>query len=313
LQQVGGVAETSWQVQHAPAPETATTLPPALPRLTAMPAVPLPARGEARRLRPRRRSYGRKLGMAVFATLSGALAFSLLTDAGRQTRAALPLLPEADQVLYWSGLNIDQVALSGQRFTSDADIFDALDLPNARSLLTFDSTAARERIEALPWIATASITREIPGSLEIHVTERRPTALWLRGGREYLIDATGRVLSALKPGTRVNLPRVAGEGAAEHAQALVDLVTRYPSIAERFELAERVGERRWTLRLKNGVMVRLGAGREAIAFAALSSPEDLGKLLSGHDLIIDLRTRGRVSVRPALQDAGAQSASNTPS
>jgi cell division protein FtsQ len=261
----------------------------------------------------RQRAYGRKLGLAVFAALSGALAFSLLTDAGRETRAAMSLLPDADQVLFWTGLRLDQVALSGQRFTPDSDIFDALDLAKARSLLSFHSNAARERIEALPWIETASISREIPGALEVRVTERKPTALWLREGREILIDSTGRVLSALKPGTAVKLPRVAGEGAPEHAQALLDLLARYPAIAERLEVAERIGERRWSLRFKNGVRVELGVDREAIAFAALSSAEDLGKLLTGHDLIIDLRTRGRITVRPALPETGAQTASNTQS
>jgi len=121
------------------------------------------------------------------------------------------------------------------------------------------------------------------------------------------------VLSALKPGTPVKLPRVAGGGAPEHAQALLELLARYPSIAARFEVAERVGERRWSLRFKNGVKVELGADHEAIAFAALSSAEDLGKLLNGHDLIIDLRTRGRITVRPALPEAGAQTASKTQS
>ncbi len=259
----------------------------------------------------RQRAYGRKLGLAVFAALSGALAFSLLTDAGRETRAAMSLLPEADQVLFWTGLRLDQVALSGQRFTSDSDIFDALDLANARSLLSFHSNAARERIEALPWIETASITREIPGALEVRVTERKPTALWLHEGREILIDATGRVLSALKPGTATKLPRVVGEGAPEHVQALLDLLARYPAISERFEVAERIGQRRWSLRFKNGVRVELGVDREAIAFSALSSAEDLGKLLNGHDLIVDLRTRGRITVRPAGPAAGAQTASNT--
>jgi cell division protein FtsQ len=273
---------------------------------------PLPPSPLTRRLQ-RRRGYGRKLGFAVFTTLSGALAFSLLTDAGREARAAMSLLPDADQVLFWTGLRLDQVALSGQRFTPDSDIFDALDLANARSLLTFHSSAARERIEALPWIETASITREIPGALEVRVTERKPTALWLHEGREILIDSTGRVLSALKPGTAVKLRRVVGEGAPEHAQALLELLARYPAIAACFELAERMGERRWSLHFKNGVRIELGADREAIALAALSSTEDLGKLLNGRDLIIDLRTRGRITVRPAGPEVRAQIASNTQS
>jgi cell division protein FtsQ len=145
------------------------------------------------------------------------------------------------------------------------------------------------------------------------VTERKPTALWLHEGREILIDSSGRVLSALKPGTRVKLPRIAGDGAPEHAQALLELLARYPAIAERFEVAERVGGRRWSLRFKNGVRVELGVDREAVAFAGLSSSEDLGKLLDGHDLIIDLRTRGRITVRAAGPGASAQTASNTQS
>ena len=71
--------------------------------------------------------------------------------------------------------------------------------------------------------------------------------------------------------------------------------------------------RRWSLRFKNGVRVELGVDREAVAFAGLSSPEDLGKLLDGHDLIIDLRTRGRITVRAAVPEASAQTASNTQS
>ena len=278
----------------------------------AEPLGPIPPSPAARRLM-RRRALGRKLGLAVFAALSGALAFSLLTDGGRQTRVATSFLPEGEQVLTWTGLRVEQVALSGQRFTSDADVFDAIDLPNAGSLLTFHATATRARIEALPWVASATINRVFPAALEVRITERRPTALWLHDNREYLIDATGRVLSALKPGTRTGLPRVSGDGADTEAQALLDLVVRFPRIAERFEMAERVGGRRWTLHLKDGVTIDLGADREAVAFGALSSPEDLGALLAAHDVIIDLRTRGRITLRPNLHHAGAPTTSPTQS
>jgi cell division protein FtsQ len=221
----------------------------------------------------------------------------------------LPLLPETDQVLAWTGLRIDQVTLSGQRFASDSDIFHAIDLAEARSLATFDSSKARQRIEKLPWIETASINRVYPGALEVRVKEREPAVLWQRAGREYLIDSTGRVLSAVRPGTNLQLPRIAGEGAAEHAHALLELVARFPRIAERFEMAERVGERRWTLHLRDRVAIHLGAGHEAVAFAALSSTDDLAALLSGHDLIIDLRTRGRISVRRARERVSGRTAS----
>ncbi len=296
MQQVGGAFGFWRQVRIAPALNPATSGPqhtPLSPTSTGALGFS-PARP---RKKPRPRAYGRKLGMAIFATLSGALAFSLLTHGGRETRTVASLMQDAHAALVWAGLGIDQVALTGQRFTPDSDIFEAVDLPNAHSMLTFDGAAARERIEALPWIETASIARVFPGSLDIRVTERKPAALWMKGDRANLIDAEGRVLSGIKPGTPVNLPRVAGKGAPEQAQALLDLIMSYPSLWKRFELAERVGERRWTLHLKDRLTVHLAADREAVALAALASADNLGALLTGHDLIIDLRTPGRIAVR----------------
>jgi cell division protein FtsQ len=254
---------------------------------------------------------GRRLGVALFAALSGTLVFSLLTDGGRQTRAVASLLPETDWLLYWTGLRIDQVALTGQRFTNDSDVFTAVDLDNAGSLISYDAAAARERIEDLPWVATASINRIYPGSLEVRITERAPAALWINDGRRLLIDASGRVLSAVKESASVRLPRFSGAGAPDKAQAMLDLIIRFPRIAERFEMAERVGERRWTLHLRNNVTVHLGADREALALTALSSDEDLGKLLEARDVVIDLRTRGRIAIRPAEPTSQSQPASQS--
>ncbi len=231
--------------------------------------------------------------------LSGALAFSLLTDGGRQTRVVASLLPDMQQVFYWTGLRIEQVSVSGQRFTPDADVFAAVDLPSTGSLVTFDAAAARARIEALPWVATVAISRIYPGALDVRVIERQPAALWIDDGREFLVDGSGRVLSGLKSGAKVGLPRLSGAGAPQQAQALLELIVRFPRVAERFEMAERVGGRRWTLHLKDGVVVHLGSDREAFALAALSSPDGLGKLLNAQNIIVDLRAPGRITVRPA--------------
>jgi cell division protein FtsQ len=305
LQQVGGGAGIAQRVHNAP-----PLNPPADLAQSTLQG-PIATRSGTLippRVRPRQRTpaYGRKLGYAVFATLSGALAFSLLTDGGRQTRNVATLLPSKEQVFSWMGLRVDQVALNGQRFTSDADVFDAIDLPNVGSLLSLDSSGMRNRIEELPWVGSAAVSRVYPGTLDVRITERKPTALWRKGGRDYLIDDTGRTLSAIPPGgPRPRLPRVSGEDAPAQTKALIDLVLRYPAIANRFELAERVGGRRWTLHLKDRVTIHLAAGREAAAFAALSSDGELAKLLTGHDLIVDLRTRGRITVRTAPQGTSA--------
>jgi cell division protein FtsQ len=300
LQQVGGVSKIPKRVPLALSLDPDTPTPPPPPAGQATDASAFFPR---RRPASRQATVGRRLALTLFMGLSGALVFSILTDGGRQTRAVATFLPETDAVLSWMGMRVEQVALSGQRFTSDADVFEAIDIASTGSLVTFDAAQARERIEKLPWVSTAAISRIFPGALDVRITERLPSALWIDNGREYLVDDSGRVLSALKKGTNVKLPRLSGAGAPAQAQALLDLIVRFPRIAERFEMAERVGERRWTLHLKSGVVVHLGADREAVALAALSSPDELGRLIDTPNIIVDLRTRGRVTVRIAPPNA----------
>ncbi len=164
-------------------------------------------------------------------------------------------------------------------------------LPNARSLLTFDSAAARARIEALPWIETASISRVFPGSLDIRVTERKPVALWIegdalishrrRGPRALRREAGGAMCGCrvLRARARLRKPRRCSSSSCA-----------FRAFGSASSLPSASAERRWTLHLKNHLTIHLAADREAVAFAALSSSDDLGALLSGHDLIIDLRT-----------------------
>ena len=64
-------------------------------------------------------------------------------------------------------------------------------------MLSFDSRAAQDRIERLPWVERASVERVLPDRLEVRVSERSPVAVWRRGDRNFLIDGSGRVLAAI--------------------------------------------------------------------------------------------------------------------
>lgn len=242
----------------------------------------------------------------LFAGLFGALAVNLLAGGANQTHLGASFLPSADKVARFAGFGLDEVMLTGHKFTADNDIFSALDLGNARSLASFDTSGVRSRLERLPWIATAELTRVWPNRLDVRITERKAFAVWSRGGRDYLIDRSGRVLSAVNRGSDLGLPLFSGEGAATEAMALMTLAGRYPEIASRLEEAMRVGERRWTLKLSGGVTVVLPADREAPALDALTSGGDLAGLLAQGNRIIDLRAQGRVALRTASAGPGAR-------
>lgn len=210
-----------------------------------------------------------------------------------------------DSVARLAGFGIDMVVLTGHRMTADTDIFEALDLPHARSLVSFDTDGVRRRLERLPWVLTADLTRVFPGRLDVRVSERKAFAVWIRDGRAQLIDGSGRVLGAINRADGLDLPRVSGEGAGAQAERLITILARYPDVYERLEVAERIAGRRWTLHLSGGVSVLLPPEREAAVLETLSAGGRLAGLLYIPSRIIDVRAPGRIAVR---QTAGRSAA-----
>ncbi|MEQ1868224.1 MAG: FtsQ-type POTRA domain-containing protein [Micropepsaceae bacterium] len=231
------------------------------------------------------------------------MSYLALTGGGHNVRVQSSLVPGFNRALVFAGFGIDQISITGHTFTADSDVFDAIDLPNVGTFLALDAAAVRARIERLPWVETAQLSREFPSRLDVRITERTPFALWQRGEREFLIDRTGRVLSAVKPDSELTLPRVEGEGADVQAFALLTLLSRFPSISRRLERAERVAGRRWTLHLSGDMILVLPADSETLALEDIAARGELQALVNGTHRIIDLRATGRITARPSAQAA----------
>jgi cell division protein FtsQ len=240
--------------------------------------------------------------VAAFAVV-GAVAFALLTSSGNGGRKSGSFVGELDRLAERAGLGLHQVQLSGHQFTSDTAVFDALELDRVRSLLSFDALAARARIEKLPWVDTATITRLLPDTLAITITERKPAAVWQLGDRETLIDAGGRRLGGIRSGGAPDLPRIAGVGAPEVAVELFAQLARYPEIASRMVVAERIGERRWTLKLAGDLEVLLPATLDERPLAVLQRVVSGRKLLDAGSGQLDLRHADRIVGLPITRPA----------
>ena len=91
-------------------------------------------------------------------------------------------------------MRIATVSLSGQRQVSREEIFAAAGVTDHSSLLFLDVADARARLEAIPWIAEATVRKLYPDRLQITVTEREAFALWQQQGKVKVIAADGTVL-----------------------------------------------------------------------------------------------------------------------
>jgi cell division protein FtsQ len=323
LREVGQALQSSWQaLQASLLSRPVADHPPSRTRLRRpkSPTIVVDHEIEDAALAPlaTRALHGAPAGRRLRKGAAGTIAAAVITLAclatlygGRHVSTVMRFLPDVDAMARFAGFGIDQVTLTGYRFALDRDVFNALDLANVRSIVSLDAEAVKDRLERLPWIATAELKRVYPNRLEVRVTERKPFAVWARGDRSYLIDGTGRVLTALGNAKFPDLLLISGEGAATEAAPLMEIVARYPDIARRLSEAERVGERRWTLKLTGGVILKLPPDGEAHVLEAVARDPELGHLVTGAPSIIDFTAPGRVTVRAAEATPGAGPAAKT--
>jgi cell division protein FtsQ len=202
-----------------------------------------------------------------------------------------------------AGFPITSVSLSGERHVGRAETFAAAGVNERASLLFLDVEAARTRLQAIPWIAEATVRKLYPDRLQITLTEREPFALWQVDRKISIIGADGTVLGPLTDRKFENLPFVVGRGAAPKAKAFLALLDRFPPLREQVRACVLIAERRWNLKLKNGIDVRLPEHDVEAALATLAALDRDKSLLSRDVTAVDLRLPDRVTVR--LSDAAA--------
>ena len=202
------------------------------------------------------------------------------------------------------GLRIVSVALTGNHHVSREEILATAGVTGTTSLLFLDVEQTRERLKTNPWIADASVLKLYPGELQIGVKERAAFALWQKDGRVSVIADDGTVLEPYVPPHLIQLPFVVGRGAQTRAKEFLALLDRYPTMRDFVRASVLVGERRWNLRLKNGIDVRLPETDVALALERLIALDREKNLITRDIVAIDLRLPDRVTVR--LSDAAAQ-------
>jgi cell division protein FtsQ len=195
------------------------------------------------------------------------------------------------------GFRISEVALDGEHEVARDEILILAGITDRSSLLFFDAARARARLLANPWIADATVLKLYPDRLRIEIKERKPFALWQKGGHVSLVAADGTVLEATVPPRFDGLPRVIGKGAGQSAQDFLALLARYPMIAQMTEVSVLVAERRWNLHLKGGLEILLPEGETEQALRMLIDLDRSDKLLSRDIVAVDLRLPDRVTVR----------------
>lgn len=205
-----------------------------------------------------------------------------------------------------AGFRITTVAINGRKQLSQDEVLAIGGVNGRSSLLFLDAATVRDKLKANPWIADATILKLYPGRLQIDIVERAAFALWQQDGRLAVIAEDGAVLEPYVSRRFLSLPLVVGKGADVKARDFLALLDRYPQVRVVTKAAILVGERRWNLRLKDGLDIRLPENDVGNALAALSKLDREDRLFSRDIVAVDMRLPDRLTVQLSEEAAKAR-------
>ena len=171
-------------------------------------------------------------------------------------------------------LVVRSVTVTGTRLLSPGQVIVAADVPPGTPLLRVDAGAVARRVDAIPQVASATVTKDWPDRLVIAVTERVPVmAVRMAGGGYDLVDQTGvvvrwaKVQPAALPLLRTSLPGAALRGSAEVVAAAGVLAELSPWLAGQVTAVQATplaqGAEQVTLDLRDGKTVQWGSPGDA--------------------------------------------------
>lgn len=239
-----------------------------------------------------------------FAARAGATGFLALTIAygvmagGHLDDPRNPFYGLPGQIAGFFGYAAQEIHISGLERQRPETVLKAIGVTPDGPLFGFNPQRAKKLLEHIDWVEHATLRRVHPNRLEIELVERVPFAVWQRDGARYVIDSTGSALSTLSAQDYGDLFMVTGEGAQAAAFDLVNHIEGHAALKSRVRAAARVGQRRWTLYLDNGLRIALAENDIAGSLVRLMDLVTRENVFERAVGMIDLRSPERTVFMP---------------
>lgn len=214
----------------------------------------------------------------------------------------------SDALARTAGFSIRAVTITGLRDLKENEILRLAGIGPNSSLLFLNAATIRARLQAVPLIKEASVTKLYPGRLLFEIEERQPYALWQKDGNVSVVAADGTTLSDLHDARYAKLPLVVGEGANGKLPEYLGILEAAGDLRERVRAGIYVSGRRWSLKMDNGVLVDLPETDPATAVSRFALLEHDGHILEKDIISADLRLPDRVVARLAADAAATRAA-----
>lgn len=193
---------------------------------------------------------------------------------------------------------VETVQVEGATYTAREDLLNALQITKGEPLVGFNTSAARTRLEQLPWVRLAAVEKQLPQAIHVVVYEHIPLARVMQDdGQIWVVNKDGKPVVPEAGSRFAHLPLLEGDGAASAAARLFGVLGQWPNLAGQLQSANFVGHRRWDLHFTSGVTVQLPEENPHIALATLAELERARHVLTLPSGEVDLRLPDRVNLR----------------
>ena len=209
-------------------------------------------------------------------------------------------------------LQVDNIVVEGNRRVSEGEVLALVGQLRGQNIVTVDLEAHRDELLSSGWVENATLSRVLPSTVKVGVTEREPVGLARFGGRLYLMDGSGTLIEEYGPRfADVDLPIVDGlsvaqgeavdERRAELASSLISTLAADRDLASRVSQIG-VGDPYDAVVLLNDGPTLIHLGHEQFV-QRLRQYLELAPTLRGYVPeidYVDMRFENRVFVRGAV-------------
>lgn len=252
------------------------------------------ALSKKRRAQQRRDKLRKKLRYGALAALCFLVGVGMSTGWFHARYQALEVI--IFEAFSKQGFRVESVGVMGLENLATQHVLRLTGLKSGLPIFAVSLQQTKEQLESVGWIENAEVERVLPNQILIRVTERKPTAIWQFQERLHLVDEEGTIIQSGSVGPYWELPMIVGKDAHLYMPHLFTTLSEMPDLLNLVDHALWVGARRWDVKLKNGVLLKLPELQPEFAISKLQQLEHEKKLFDRAIKTIDLRLPDRVFI-----------------
>jgi cell division protein FtsQ len=192
--------------------------------------------------------------------------------------------------------SLKQIELTGAKRLTPARIEQLGGLEKGRNLFAFEAEAAERKILEDPWVASVRVTRQLPSTLKVELSERDAAAIAAVGDRLYLVTSQGEPFKLVEADDPADLPVLTGIAPEMLARDRAWALERFKAALELIKDFEKQPSSRIQpveeVHLSPTGDVSLTVGKAGITLE-LGQPPFARKLNMAEQVLSELRRKGK--------------------